>query len=620
MASTSTPPSAGRMKPITTAQLCKMRDLIAANEHPAIVALKASRNGTGVGVTRSLLGELSAALDGYGCDVNDESLILKDALEKRVRAEITKIERLDRVRIILESELGQDSPYVSPAETDEEYADEDEARPEPEQANLEDTQDKLTQLGLNDKAEDEAKDQADKGKDTGEAKGEGKEKAKAKGAGRRQRKVVEVKIRRGDPCPIKLRFLRYHGEPTSCARPGCGAVLSGGEEGTAVAEQFKDRWAHEACWKQKTPQAPELPCFGRTPFYSRFPGVCDICNLQLQGSVCVAARSWPTKQLYCKSCTVAMFDSFAPQQQPTMLARLCIQLQRPAAPAAKSLAPRASMQQPNQGPAASPAPHGPNASAPTGPPPASELAAKPTAPAPAEPATAAAGSRGPVESGAEGYRFSVDWMTPHAHVWREHVVSRLGGRPGLRALEIGCWEGRSAVWLLQHVASHPSARLVCVDPFDKLYPQFKANREAFEHNLAASGQRHRVTHMHMESRRALPRLLLAAEGAAEGAAAGADESAPGAGSGSGSEAQLFDLIYIDGSHMRADVLSDAVMSWQLLKVGGVLVFDDYEWDQYTDNLVCHPRQAVDAFLQVFAHQLRLVSKGYQVMVERVLEP
>lgn len=46
-----------------------------------------------------------------------------------------------------------------------------------------------------------------------------------------------------------------------------------------------------------------------------------------------------------------------------------------------------------------------------------------------------------------------------------------------------------------------------------------------------------------------------------------------------SDRGMFDLIYIDGSHMRLDVLTDAVMAWQLLRVHGILVFDDYEWNQ-----------------------------------------
>jgi hypothetical protein len=33
----------------------------------------------------------------------------------------------------------------------------------------------------------------------------------------------------------------------------------------------------------------------------------------------------------------------------------------------------------------------------------------------------------------------------------------------------------------------------------------------------------------------------------------------------------------DGSHRARDVLEDAVLSWPLLKVGGIMLFDDYLW-------------------------------------------
>ncbi|KXZ46234.1 hypothetical protein GPECTOR_45g104 [Gonium pectorale] len=264
--------------------------------------------------------------------------------------------------------------------------------------------------------------------------------------------------------------------------------------------------------------------------------------------------------------------------------------------------------------------------------------------------------------------FSVDWMTPHQPVWLQHVVPRFAGRPGVRVLEIGCWEGRSALWMLQHVADHPSSGVVCVDPFELCHPPFLRNRLVFEANLRAAGEWDRpgrVTHMHMESRIALPRLIVAAEdaaAAAEAAAtaaaalAAAPDGAAAAGPADGNAgpstspgtaapgppvpplplpppppavppstaraaalaAHQFDLVYVDGSHLRADVLTDIVMAWQLLKPGGVMVLDDYSWDQYLDNLACHPKQAIDAFLTVFGHQLRILSLLYQVMVERTL--
>ncbi len=39
------------------------------------------------------------------------------------------------------------------------------------------------------------------------------------------------------------------------------------------------------------------------------------------------------------------------------------------------------------------------------------------------------------------------------------------------------WEGRSALWLLQRIGSHPSCRLVAVDPFEKVHAPFLRNRQ-----------------------------------------------------------------------------------------------------------------------------------------------
>lgn len=44
--------------------------------------------------------------------------------------------------------------------------------------------------------------------------------------------------------------------------------------------------------------------------------------------------------------------------------------------------------------------------------------------------------------------------------------------------------------------------------------------------------------------------------------------------------QQFDLIYIDASHFPDDVLEDAVLSFQLLKNNGLLIFDDYNYNGF----------------------------------------
>ena len=77
----------------------------------------------------------------------------------------------------------------------------------------------------------------------------------------------------------------------------------------------------------------------------------------------------------------------------------------------------------------------------------------------------------------------------------------------------------------------------------------------------------------------------------------------------------FDFIYIDGSHQAPDVMTDACASFNLLRVGGIMVFDDYLWDQKIPNLH-RPKLAIDMFVNLFEQRLRIVTIGYQFIIQR----
>lgn len=57
---------------------------------------------------------------------------------------------------------------------------------------------------------------------------------------------------------------------------------------------------------------------------------------------------------------------------------------------------------------------------------------------------------------------------------------------------------------------------------------------------------------------------------------------------------FFDIIFIDASHEAIDVLSDGVLSWNILNENGVLIFDDYKWDKL-ENYHFRPKVSIDAF-------------------------
>ena len=71
----------------------------------------------------------------------------------------------------------------------------------------------------------------------------------------------------------------------------------------------------------------------------------------------------------------------------------------------------------------------------------------------------------------------------------------------------------------------------------------------------------------------------------------------------------FDLIYVDGGHYAPNVLEDAVLSYQILRKGGIMVFDDYLWEPHwiepTERQAHHmPKTAIDALYAVYQRKLR----------------
>lgn len=149
-------------------------------------------------------------------------------------------------------------------------------------------------------------------------------------------------------------------------------------------------------------------------------------------------------------------------------------------------------------------------------------------------------------------------------------------------LEIGSYEGGSAIWFLDNVLTAPDATLTCVDPFLDASYELR-----FDHNIRRSGEQGKVTKLKGFSEAVLPEL----------------------------PHESFDLIYVDGSHRAVNVLMDAVLAWRTLKPGGTMIFDDYRWMPENPPHL-RPQMAIDLFLETFEGEYELLLKDYQVAVER----
>jgi hypothetical protein len=191
-----------------------------------------------------------------------------------------------------------------------------------------------------------------------------------------------------------------------------------------------------------------------------------------------------------------------------------------------------------------------------------------------------------------GCTFSTDWTSSNFAVWIE-VLRELRSAPA-SILEIGSWEGRSALFFLNYL---PSCRITCVDTFagsdeDLVDPKLKAFLPRIEHRFDANLERFKSR---VEKIKTTSQAALAILGIAK---------------------RRFDLVYVDGSHRAGDVYADAVLSWPLLNKKGLLIFDDYGWPHGRDERD-RPKLGIDAFLWNFVNEYAIVSRGYQVIARKI---
>lgn len=131
--------------------------------------------------------------------------------------------------------------------------------------------------------------------------------------------------------------------------------------------------------------------------------------------------------------------------------------------------------------------------------------------------------------------------------------------------------------------THPTSHLTCIDNFT-LWPPAE---DQFKKNIRAIGAEGRVTLKKEDSYKALRSMT----------------------------PRMFDAVYIDGNHEAADVLSDGVHAWELLKIGGLLIFDDYS-ESFFEDAIHEPGRAIDAFLHANAAAYDLVERKYQVILRK----
>lgn len=200
--------------------------------------------------------------------------------------------------------------------------------------------------------------------------------------------------------------------------------------------------------------------------------------------------------------------------------------------------------------------------------------------------------------------FNTHWFDRHEPLFNKHL-SHLKDKPNLNFIEIGSFEGKSACWLLDNILTHDTCHLFCCDTFsgspehDPMKVDYTNIFDIFMDNVKPYGSKVVVLKgKSQETLRDLPKYY-------------------------------YDFVYIDGSHVAPDVLEDAVLSWRLLKSGGIMAFDDYFWsfwsNRYGDthieineeDFLKEPKLAIEAFINIFRGQYDVLTMNEQVWIKKI---
>ena len=178
-----------------------------------------------------------------------------------------------------------------------------------------------------------------------------------------------------------------------------------------------------------------------------------------------------------------------------------------------------------------------------------------------------------------------NWFDAYAKPNFERFLTPLAGNADLTFLQLGAYTGDASLWLLDNLGS-----LILVD-----VDTWEGSDEEVHHKLNFS-EVERVYDEKIKGRTIKQKMttfeyLL-------------------------NSYFFFDFVYVDADHTAASAFLDGELAWRLLKSGGIMAFDDYQWGAELSAYLS-PKLGVNLFLHRHEGEFELLDKGLQVWIKKL---
>ena len=188
-----------------------------------------------------------------------------------------------------------------------------------------------------------------------------------------------------------------------------------------------------------------------------------------------------------------------------------------------------------------------------------------------------------------------NWFKVTAEHNFSKFLAHFKNEPNLNFLQLGVYTGDASIWIIENIFCNPKCLLTDVDTwlgsdeeahrrmnFDEVFYIYKNKIQKYS-SLVNTKRQDTVSFLRSSA-----------------------DTQPN---------NFYDFIYIDADHKAASVLVDGELSWRLLKSGGIMAFDDYNWGMHLHEFQ-RPKLGIDMFLNKHLKELDVLSVNQQVWVKK----
>ena len=187
-------------------------------------------------------------------------------------------------------------------------------------------------------------------------------------------------------------------------------------------------------------------------------------------------------------------------------------------------------------------------------------------------------------------KYNATWFSP----LNFEILNKYKNMNDINFLEIGSFEGMGTNYFIDNFLSGNNSTITCIDPWIK-YSESTITKMSEWDNLINENtydifinntnyNKNKIIIKRGFSYDILPKLE-----------------------------KIYDFIYIDGDHSEKAVWLDAIYSFKILRNNGIIIFDDYTWNTCDKS----PKNAIDKFLDEYKNFIKVISIGYQVVIQKI---